>query len=701
MRNFLICSLVALTALTPIHGTHVSIAFASLGGDCPGEPSGAPCPGIDPEDCPDAGTEQVTNQYRECAAQPYFTFGTTNPGPSIVLSVGDTQGFSVSGYEANTTSSLLEDICIVDSALPCPCDYARTDTVPNSEMDHTADGEAINWSVSGGIGTISSGGTLTVTGSGTGIVTPTVRFSDNSSPSCIDGEVSGMSVVVIVPPPIEVCEDVGLACDPGNTRSVPYGDGSPLSAPSISADGGVTAIVMGGTVGFTVSGSTTSLDPGDEDIQEKQNGVIGGDVSCPCIPTSSWTQIGSPQTVSGSTTAIKDWHVESSSFGDVSKSGVFTSDGTTSGTTRIYVTIEDTANGKYKDTDVTSNKVSIDVVEVTEIELKDGVAESLEIGDSITKEDLVITTNPEGYEDLVTVATTSIGIGENIVEAVAGTSIATTKIYGVSVTGGWGTSDSISGDTSSFESGFSFTVNGATGTWSINGANGGPGGTFQDGDTVSGAANWDPSGSSHELRLAVEIDELDGPIVLAAAPIVIPLVLTGVGVGGSFLFAYLSQTGASPQINPSLATNLTVQCAPADVNIYNPNTITATVVADIGGTSWFRSLNQAYTGTTDPSLEITVDVSDVKTRDTVQFIDTFIDVNSRVKGVSTNAGVVIQSNTTQAHDDDTLYDVAVGKFSMQNQSDACIGAIDIDVWPGPNPQLNGSGFDNQKFQSNW
>lgn len=91
------------------------------------------------------------------------------------------------------------------------------------------------------------------------------------------------------------------------------------------------------------------------------------------------------------------------------------------------------------------------------------------IGDTLTKSDFSITTNPSGYVDLVTVNPVTIQLGDNIVKATCGTSSARTDIIGCECSGSL--SDLIIGPSGSDDSmNFTALVQGCAGTYTITGS---------------------------------------------------------------------------------------------------------------------------------------------------------------------------------------------------------------------------------------
>jgi hypothetical protein len=177
-------------------------------------------------------------------------------------------------------------------------------------------------------------------------------------------------------------------------------------------------------------------------------------------PTWQWTINNEPDGVTispnGSTATVNAQNVSSS--------------GEYSITVSAYASWTDSCGGSYPDAAGNDMILDLVVVAVTGITPKSEVYTTKNIGDTLTKADFDITTDPPGYqdEDFVVVAPVTIQLGDNWVTATCGTSSAQTDVIGCMCYGSL--SDLIVGPDNSDDSvNFTALVQGTSGTYMITG----------------------------------------------------------------------------------------------------------------------------------------------------------------------------------------------------------------------------------------
>lgn len=357
-------------------------------------------------------------------------------------------------------------------------------------------------------------------------------------------------------------------------------------------------------------------------------------------------------------------------------------------------------NGKNDPED----SIEATVVEVTEISIKEGVLDSKTIGDLIEKEDLEITTHPSGHVDLVEVEPVEIAVGENTITATAGSSSASTKLYGVLVTGGWAhDSTSISSDGASFVSSFSLEFEGGPGKWQISGGTipGQPSsGDLDEGVPFGASVYWNPTGSSHELELKAWADEanLDGPAVLGVGPlaggVTGGLVLTGLGAAIEILGA----DSYTPILSPAGNTTVTISAPQAEAADWTPNTVTATVIANITGKSWIGGLTGAiYLGTNNPGLDIQLsNPTSLKIFDEISEINREIDFSLALSNDDRSGNSVLRVPLQTKNTPFSINDSDSDKHRMKDTTGASNAFLAFSFWPQP-----GTGLDASSYNTAW
>jgi len=252
--------------------------------------------------------------------------------------------------------------------------------------------------------------------------------------------------------------------------------------------------------------------------------------------------------------------------------------------------------------------LEVTVVEVVNIALKTGVAESKTIGDVIRKNDLNIVTYPAGHEDLVQVNDTNLYVGDNTVVATAGDSSAELTVHGVEFSGtGFAFETGTLFAPGDFRMDYDFTVTGLDGTWEIVSPHLNTGlytGVLTSGGTASGTASFAFTGQSSDIgfRWIPDPQQVDGPIVLGN-PVGYVILGLALGVVADQFYPH----SRPPQITPNNVVVSTLTADPAHAADYLPAVLTCQQQATIGGVSWFRSaVFDIYRYTENPSLGGTV-----------------------------------------------------------------------------------------------
>lgn len=222
------------------------------------------------------------------------------------------------------------------------------------------------------------------------------------------------------------CPDVGDPCGDSWKEWLP---GEGIDPSTIS---GPTAVPVG------TGGHVYSVSPSDNDSYNVRQKTYADEVGCPCTGDAITVDTGSESdgnlwaswNSSMSHTEVDDLSAE---FAAPTTSGQYTISATIHNTDPPEITQPNT--GTRADSSQAIPAITVDVVAVTSIALTSPSEKN--IGDQITKDDLSITTDPEGHEDLVEFESISIGVGPNYLVAYCGISSAATTIYGVIMAGEW------------------------------------------------------------------------------------------------------------------------------------------------------------------------------------------------------------------------------------------------------------------------
>jgi hypothetical protein len=168
------------------------------------------------------------------------------------------------------------------------------------------------------------------------------------------------------------------------------------------------------------------------------------------------------------------------------------------GATATYDIYDANGNYEYSEEASGSGSTHLVVVAVTSIALADGVAQTLSVGDSVTKSDCVLTTSPSDHTDLVKVPSVTLAPGDNWVTATCGESSVSMDITAGQVSGGWD-GYNVTADDENDQVTFHALCSGGDGSYSIQSsggllAGGDTGGALEKDTPFSGAAEILPPG---------------------------------------------------------------------------------------------------------------------------------------------------------------------------------------------------------------
>lgn len=297
--------------------------------------------------------------------------------------------------------------------------------------------------------------------------------------------------------------------------------------------------------------------------------------------------------------------------------------GTYSITATATATWSDSCGGFYSASgSVTFNPLT--VVEVVSITPLDEVYSTKNIGDTLTKADFSITTNPPGYDDLVTVNPVTVQVGDNIVMATCGISYATTDVIGCQRSGSL--SDLIVGPSYSDDSvNFTALIQGCDGEYTVTAS--GPDAVIDGGDTSgnltanqshSGTVyvNATPPNGSGQSRLPIllngslayglggisgsaEIKQVngDGGLTLGILALI-------AAVGGTGTAAYgLSLSWTDPVVNPGGSVPISITNS-WDPQNWNQTTVTDTFTMTAQGKARSSAFGYKYTWNATETLNV-------------------------------------------------------------------------------------------------